>query len=112
MCLFFACTVCTVVRIQALERLRLCQLRGENQGVESRLVDEDDSGSVDAERFVHRLVFFHVVANGFLWIPISQRLCHVFTYEERFALLVRHCPDPTSQCERNPYNRTNRTTIF
>ena len=44
---------CTVVRIQTLERLRLCQLRGENQGVESALVD-DDGGLVSSDSVANR----------------------------------------------------------
>ena len=45
--------------------LRQFQIRGEDEGVESALVDEDEGCSIDGERIVHRLILFiHMPLDG------------------------------------------------
>lgn len=57
---------------QGFKSACLRQFAGEDRGVESALVDQYRRGSIDGERFVHRLVLMvYMVADGLLWIPAT-----------------------------------------
>ena len=75
----------------ALERLRLRQLRGEDEGVEAGLVDE--RGSLHTTRgghFVHPFVFgFNVNSDNLSGIAVPQRRRHIPSHEERCAVVAR-----------------------
>ena len=67
-------------------------MRGENQRVESRFVDDDYLRLVVRTSALNQgsgfVLTFYVDCKRILWLGISQRLCNIAAHEERLALLV------------------------
>ena len=79
----------------ALEGLRLFQLLGEDQGVETALVDDHSSGLIGriANRDGAPIFLVYMLNNSIGGILVPQCLGHVFTHEESLSAVVRHRPD-------------------
>ena len=81
-----------------LEDLRLRELRGENEGVEARLVDDGhflfSTDGVAKHDAIPLVLFVHMFVKSVSCVVVSQCLSHVLSHEPRFPVFF-YSPDIT-----------------